>query len=192
MAIPIIALKRFLVTCAVIAGFHFSAQGLMLGETAVQEQVSRAVEAGALRVVRALGYREAIPLMSKAQAQAAATEAAIEAGLNPAIVLGNMHVESEEAQFVVSPKGAIGFMQVMPSAENLKLCKLQQAAELFDGRKNIRCGTRILLQAHIARNWNTKEALQEYNGGSKCVGRCRESVNHSSKVIAFASKGGKS
>lgn len=132
-----------------------------------------------------LGYEAAIKKASPEEIRRIVNEEAIAQGLNPGLVFANMRIESGDNQFAVSNKGAIGLAQVMPA--NLKRCGYS-VQDGFDARKNIRCGVRVLREAHESQKWNTSKAVQAYNGGDRCVGKCAESINHSRKVLAELEK----
>ena len=97
-------------------------------------------------------------------------------GINPDLVMALIHQESTGDELALSPKGAIGAMQVM--AYNAKRCGMKPA-ELIDKKKNIACGTQIFAEELRAASGDPVVALRRYNGGPKCAGGgCRESEGH--------------
>ncbi len=81
-------------------------------------------------------------------------------GLDPYLVIAIIIVESSGRSFAVSPKGAVGLMQVMPHmAEELGL-----DADLFEIDTNIRLGTFIL--ADNIRRWGYHEGIERYFWGT--------------------------
>lgn len=81
-------------------------------------------------------------------------------GIDPELVMAIIIVESSGRSFAVSPKGAVGLMQVMPHmAEELGL-----DADLFAIDTNIRLGTFIL--ADNIRRWGYQEGIQRYFWGT--------------------------
>lgn len=112
------------------------------------------------------------------------TMEAVKRGINPAVVCSLLHVESGADQFAVSSKGALGYMQVMPSnIPLLKECGVKSKGDLFDAQKNI-CSGVLLFDRFLRQHEDDPvTALQAYNGGSGCVGRCSESINHAKKVL---------
>lgn len=116
------------------------------------------------------------------------TMEAVRRGINPSFLCSLLHVESEGNSDAVSPKGALGLMQVMPF--NARLCKdecgVQNPSDLFNPEKNICCGA-LIFEGELNRFGNDPvRAIEAYNGGPKCVGKCSESVNHRKKVLARA------
>ncbi|MDM8561704.1 lytic transglycosylase domain-containing protein [Candidatus Parabeggiatoa sp. HSG14] len=86
----------------------------------------------------------------------------------------------------VSPKGAIGLMQIMP-ATALGFCGLSKE-QLFEPRQNLECGTAYF--AHQLKKFGTvKLALCAYNAGPTRVrrlGRCprfKETTLYTSKIL---------
>lgn len=110
-----------------------------------------------------------------------ATEEARAAGINPSWVRAVMWVESKHDQFAVSPRGAMGLMQLMPAT--IKRCGLTNNGEAFKPRQNIKCGVKEL-KGWLDKYGSLEAATQAYNGGSGCLGKCAESVQHSRKVFA--------
>jgi soluble lytic murein transglycosylase-like protein len=97
-----------------------------------------------------------------------------------------IHVESRKNPRAVSHVGARGLGQVMPF--NTKRCGLRKPDELWDPIKNLRCSAQILREELNTYGGNTVKALQSYNGGPKCIGRCRESIAYSKNVLEAASR----
>ena len=115
------------------------------------------------------------------------TMEAVRRNINPVFVCENMRAESAEDQFALSAAGAIGLMQVMPA--NIPLCGecgVRSKNDLLNDQKNICCGT-LLLDRFLKQNGDDPvKALQAYNGGQRCIGRCAESINHMAKVLKAA------
>ncbi len=84
------------------------------------------------------------------------------AGLDPALMLGLIQVESGFHKFAVSAAGARGLTQVMPFWANL--IGDGDARKLFDMRVNIRFGCVILRHYLDIENGNLFRALGRYNG----------------------------
>ena len=90
--------------------------------------------------------------------------AAQKAGLDPALVHAVIGVESAYREHAVSPKGAVGLMQVMPETgrrygvENLTLPS-----------QNIRAGTRYLSDLMRLFNGDLALVLAAYNAGENAV-----------------------
>jgi soluble lytic murein transglycosylase-like protein len=95
-----------------------------------------------------------------------AAEAARRHGVDPALVLAVVDVESAFRPNAVSPKGAQGLMQLMP----------RTAAELgvsdpFDPAQNVDGGARHLRALLTSHNGDLEKALAAYNAGSDAVRR---------------------
>ena len=92
-------------------------------------------------------------------------DAAIRYGLPPKFVESVAKVESAMRPDAVSPKGAIGVMQLMPAtARSLD-------ADPTDSAQNIDAGTRLLRDLLIKYNNEAVKALAAYNAGEGAVDR---------------------
>ncbi len=90
-------------------------------------------------------------------------DAAGKYALPPAFVESVAKVESAFKTNAVSPKGAIGVMQLMPGTAKAL------AADPNDPEQNIDAGTRLLRQLLIKYNGDVAKALAAYNAGSGAV-----------------------
>jgi soluble lytic murein transglycosylase-like protein len=117
--------------------------------------------------------------------RALALETARRHGVDPALVLAVIGVESAFAPQAVSPKGAQGLMQLMPgTAEALGV------ADAFDPAQNLDGGVRHL-RALVGRyRGDLKKALAAYNAGEGAVARhggvppYRETRDYVRRVLA--------
>jgi soluble lytic murein transglycosylase len=91
--------------------------------------------------------------------------AAIEAGVDPALVTAVAHVESGYDRLAVSPKGAQGLMQLMPDT-----ARRFSVADPFDAAQNLSGGARYLATL-LARYDDLSLALAAYNAGEAAVER---------------------
>ena len=92
-------------------------------------------------------------------------EAAIRSGLPPEFVESVALVESGFRSDAVSPKGALGVMQLMPgTAKTL-------GADPHDTAQNIDAGTRLLRELLIKYDGDVVKALAAYNAGQGAVDR---------------------
>ena len=86
-------------------------------------------------------------------------------GVERALLLAVIDVESGGNPFAVSPKGAKGLMQLMPQTG-----LMQGAGDLFDPYQNVVAGTR-LLDTLLATFGDPSVALAAYNAGEGAVRR---------------------
>lgn len=118
--------------------------------------------------------------------RALVTEAALRNGLPPEIVHAVAATESAYQPRAVSPKGAVGVMQLMPQTA------AQLGADPHDVRENIEAGARLLKDL-LLKYQNTpnpvRRALAAYNAGAGAVERYngvppyRETLNYVERVI---------
>jgi soluble lytic murein transglycosylase-like protein len=90
-------------------------------------------------------------------------EAAGRAGLPPAIVESVAKTESGFDPSAISPKGAIGVMQLMPSTAKAL------GADPNDPAQNIEAGARLLRDLLLKYNGDVVKALAAYNAGEAAV-----------------------
>ncbi len=171
-----------LIICVVL---HYFALGLLALEHRINAGIEEAKASTIERLATEAGFerpQDERPILS---AMEIAEREALRRNINPAVIRALLRHESQEDQFALSQKGAIGLMQVMPF--NAKRCGLK-VAELIDVEKNIMCGTKIFSEDLKSQRGKLAEALQSYNGGPGCVWRCKESINHSEKVLALLAR----
>jgi soluble lytic murein transglycosylase-like protein len=110
-------------------------------------------------------------------------DASRRAGLPPAFVESVARVESAMRPEAVSPKGAVGVMQLMPDTAHAL------AADPRDPAQNIDAGARLLRELLIKYDGDVVKALSAYNAGVGAVERYRgmppyaETQNYVDKVI---------
>lgn len=119
-------------------------------------------------------------------------DAARRTGLPPALVESVARVESNFRPDAVSPKGALGVMQLMPATARAL------EADPHDTAQNIDAGARLLRELLIKYDGDVVKALSAYNAGSGAVDRYRgmppytETRDYVDKVIrAYVKEGGK-
>jgi soluble lytic murein transglycosylase-like protein len=111
------------------------------------------------------------------------SEAAARNSLPPAFVASVAKAESAMKQSAVSPKGAIGVMQLMPSTAKAL------DADPHDTEQNIDAGTRLLKELLIKYDGDVVKALAAYNAGPGAVAKYnglppyRETQDYVNKVI---------
>ena len=84
--------------------------------------------------------------------------------LDPELILAIIAVESTFRERAVSRMGARGLMQVLPRSHPKKVKKIGGVHALFDPKKNISTGSKILVQYLDKSNGNLRRALLRYNG----------------------------
>jgi soluble lytic murein transglycosylase-like protein len=119
-------------------------------------------------------------------------DAAIRSGLPPTLVESVARVESALRPEAVSPKGALGVMQLMPATARLL------DADPHDTAQNINAGARLLRELLITYGGDVVKALSAYNAGEGAVDRYRgmppysETRDYVDKVIrTYVSSGAK-
>ena len=119
-------------------------------------------------------------------------DAAIRTGLPPALVESVARVESALRPEAVSPKGALGVMQLMPATARML------DADPHDTAQNIDAGARLLRELLIKYGGDVVKALSAYNAGEGAVDRYRgmppypETQDYVDKVIrTYVSSGAK-
>jgi soluble lytic murein transglycosylase-like protein len=119
-------------------------------------------------------------------------DAALRTGLPPALVESVARVESNLRPDAVSPKGALGVMQLMPATARAL------EADPHDTAQNIDAGARLLRELLIKYDGSVVKALSAYNAGSGAVDRYRgmppyaETRDYVDKVIrSYVKEGGK-
>lgn len=119
-------------------------------------------------------------------------DAALRSGLPPSLVESVARIESALRPEAVSPKGALGVMQLMPATAR----KLD--ADPRDTAQNIDAGARLLRELLIKYGGDVVKALSAYNAGEGAVDRYRgmppyrETQDYVDKVIrTYVSAGSK-
>ena len=97
--------------------------------------------------------------------------AAREAGVDPALVHAVVSVESAYRAAAVSPKGAVGLMQVLPQTASL-----YGVADPSTVSDNLRAGTRHLRRLIDKYDDRLELVLAAYNAGEGAVSRYNESI----------------
>lgn len=115
--------------------------------------------------------------------KALVNSAALRSGLPPKFVESVAKAESALRPDAVSPKGAIGVMQLMPATAKA------MAADPNNVEQNIDAGTRLLRELLIKYDGDVVKALAAYNAGPAAVDRYNgmppypETENYVNKVI---------
>ncbi|MBF0877921.1 lytic transglycosylase domain-containing protein [Gluconobacter cerevisiae] len=107
----------------------------------------------------------AMPMQTASAApfDAYVTEAATRANIPPAWITAVMRAESQRDASAVSPKGAMGLMQIMPSTWRELRATLNLGADPFDPHDNITAGATYLRWLHD--RYGDAGFLAAYNAG---------------------------
>lgn len=107
----------------------------------------------------------AIPMQTTSAApfDAYVTEAATRAHIPPAWITAVMHAESQGDALAVSPKGAMGLMQIMPNTWRELRAALNLGADPYDPHDNITAGAAYLRLLHD--RYGDTGFLAAYNAG---------------------------
>jgi soluble lytic murein transglycosylase-like protein len=115
--------------------------------------------------------------------------AALEAEIPPALAFGLVRAESSFRTRAVSPVGAIGLTQLMPSTAKWLEPNIP-TNQLFDTRTNLRVGFNYLRKLLDQYDGNERLALTAYNRGPGTVNRLlRSGRNPDNGYAQFVSKG---
>jgi soluble lytic murein transglycosylase-like protein len=111
------------------------------------------------------------PTMSEAEAEPLIRAASAHNGLNPALIKAVIRQESGFKPCVVSDKGAVGLMQIMPATAGTLGAK-----DPFDPAQNVDAGALYLKQMLTRFNGDVRLALAAYNAGPERVDGPKPSV----------------
>ena len=131
----------------------------------------------------ALAVTPATPKPAHPDPKTLVRNAAVRSGLPPEFVESVARVESGLRPDAVSPKGAIGVMQLMPGTARA------MSADPHDVEQNVDAGTRLLRDLLIKYNGDVAKALAAYNAGAGAVDRYQgvppypETESYVNKVI---------
>ena len=109
--------------------------------------------------------------------------------VSPSLALAVAYVESRFQSDALSPKGAIGVMQIMPRTGRTVFGLTSQ--QLYDSKTNIRAGIKFLDQLIKQYDGRIDLALSHYNGGSAVSKNGKRQIipytkNYVLKVLAAA------
>ena len=104
--------------------------------------------------------------MGRSEIHRLVTQLSLEHGLDPQLVHSVVTVESGYNARAVSPKGALGLMQLMPAT-----ARQLRVRDAFDPEQNVRGGVRWLSRLLDRFSGNVVLALAAYNAGEGAVRR---------------------
>jgi len=145
------------VRTALSAAVGKSAPQLVFADAAQRQQC----ESWALALEARLAKRKPEDLVRREFLQTVCYESK-RAGLDPALVMGLIQVESGFRKYAISPVGARGYMQVMPFWS--RSIGNGEASSLFHMQTNLRFGCVILRHYLDVERGNLFMALGRYNG----------------------------
>jgi len=103
-------------------------------------------------------------IITEPQIKELAKNYAVKKGLPPQLVDAVIKVESGYNPKAVSPKGALGLMQLMPD-----ILKSMGVSDAFDAEDNINAGVSLLKTLMDKYGWDVKKSLAAYNAGEGAV-----------------------
>ena len=103
--------------------------------------------------------------------------------LRPSLVRAVIQVESAFNPRAVSPKGAVGLMQLMPAT-----ARQFSVGNAFDPEENVRAGTKYLRQLLDRYDGNEQLALAAYNAGPGAVDKHGQSVPPYRETRSYVSR----
>ncbi len=142
---------------------------------------------------KAQNYQTLNRAFTQQDIDAAIYEAAARHHVDPSLVRSVVKVESNFNPNAVSPKGAMGLMQLMPST-----ARSLNVANPFDPAQNVDAGVRHLRKLLDSYGGNVSLSLAAYNAGSGAVARSagvphfRETQNYVRRITNLYQGGGKS
>lgn len=107
------------------------------------------------------------PVQATADPRQLVRDAAAQSGLPSALVESVARVESDFRSDAVSPKGALGIMQLMPATAQ------KLSADPRDPVQNTQAGARLLRDLLIRYDGDVAKALAAYNAGAEAVDHYR-------------------
>jgi hypothetical protein len=112
------------------------------------------------------------------------TRAAIYANLDPSIAAATVATESACNPYAISPRGAIGLMQVRISTWRGSY-DFAGTVNMFNAETNVRVGSEI--EAQLIEQYGVVDGIHRYNGtGTECGVDC--DANYSARILSLAHK----
>ena len=123
------------------------------------------------------------PSLDRSAIRKLVDEVATRVGLDPKLAHAVVHTESNYRPFAISPRGAVGLMQIMPA-----LVHQYGLEDPFDPTRNLEVGMRHL--RNLLQRFDIRGALAAYNAGEGAVTRYggvppyRETEDYVRRILA--------
>src|ERR1022692_480024 len=161
----------FKLSCGFGLAAALHAAGLPDGERLRPARIASVVRANPrtgklVRMVVGQDFRPAMGAPGDLSFKAAVDRIAVEQSLPPELIHSVIQVESNYNPYAVSPKGALGLMQLIPAT-----ARRFGVSDAFDPVENIRGGATYLKYLLDLYNENYPLALAAYNAGEGAVAR---------------------
>ncbi|MCB0330310.1 MAG: lytic transglycosylase domain-containing protein [Bdellovibrionales bacterium] len=133
-----------------------------------------------------MGKSRGVPRLFSNEYQAIISNASKTYGVDEHLVRAVIHAESAFNPKAVSPKGALGLMQIMPF--HFRRLGIKDA---FEPKQNVDGGVRMLRELHDRYKGNVRLMLAAYNAGEEAVARYKgvppytETQNYVTKVMSL-------
>lgn len=161
---------------------HGFANGIFRIEEYIGHQLGQAADA----VAQAAGYKRPELLEEHSLDDIIDLEATVH-DIHPDLVRAIIKQESRGNQWAESHAGAMGLMQLMP--DTVKACikagLIKDSGAAYDDKQNVKCGVWWLKHSMKEQNHSLNRALQNYNGGPRCIDKCAESIDYAKKVTGY-------
>lgn len=169
-------IKYTAISSLLLGATHLGSHAYVAGEEKLMRYLDNTTRGALQDTAAAMGYE----LQQTQGLKTLADKVAKENNINPVLFRALIKHESNWNPFAVSKAGAAGLSQVMPF--NYRRCGVDKE-KLFNPETNLQCGARILSE-ELSIHRNPEHALMAYNGGAKCINKCKESINYAKNIIA--------
>lgn len=164
-----------------------SLHGFANGIFRIEEYIGHRIGEAADAVAQAAGYQLPDELERAQTLDDVIDIEATQHDLHPDLIRAIIKQESRGNQWAESHAGAMGLMQLMP--DTVKACIkagiIKDSGAAYDDKQNVKCGTWWLKHSMREQKEHLNRALQNYNGGPKCIDRCEESIDYAKKVTNY-------
>jgi soluble lytic murein transglycosylase-like protein len=182
--------RTLTVTAAVVDGNTVRLSMPGGGEVRIARDIVQEIAANPTALAKARAERAflespaaAQPELDRSAIRRLVDQIAARVGLDRRLAHAVVHTESNYQPFVISPKGAVGLMQIMPA-----LVRQYGLNDPFDPSHNLEAGMRHLRR--LLRRFDIRQALAAYNAGESAVARYggvppyRETQDYVHRILA--------